>query len=64
MQLTSGQVQQVGDPAFANKVKEVSGAGLERCYQCHTCSLDKGFVYVCDLFMIPFFIYDENLISD
>jgi len=48
MQLISEQAQQVVDPAFANKVKEVSGAGIERCYQCHTCSLSCPVAFAMD----------------
>lgn len=39
MQLTCEQFQEIGDPAFSNRVKEISEAGLERCYQCLTCTL-------------------------
>lgn len=39
MQFTSEQFQAIGDPAFAAKVKDISGTPLDRCYQCFTCSL-------------------------
>lgn len=39
MQLTCEQFQETGDPTFSSRVKEVSEAGLERCYQCLTCTL-------------------------
>ena len=39
MQLICEQFQEIGDPAFLNRVKKISEAGLERCYQCLTCTL-------------------------
>ncbi len=39
MQLTSEQFQEIGDPTFSERVQQVSEAGLERCYQCLTCTL-------------------------
>lgn len=48
MRFISEQAQKICDPTFANKVKEVSGAGLERCYQCHTCSLSCPVAFAMD----------------
>jgi len=48
MQFTSEQDQKICDLAFANKVKEISRAGLERCYQCHTCSLSCPVAFAMD----------------
>lgn len=39
MQFTSEHAQEIGNPAFAKRVKEISGTTLDRCYQCSTCSL-------------------------
>jgi len=39
VQFTSEQAQEIGNPAFAKRVKEISGTTLDRCYQCLTCSL-------------------------
>ncbi|MDY6917085.1 MAG: 4Fe-4S dicluster domain-containing protein [Chloroflexota bacterium] len=39
MQLVADQVQETSDPSFTRTVKEQSHAGIERCYQCLTCTL-------------------------
>lgn len=39
MQLVVDQTQETSDPSFTARVKELSHAGLERCYQCLTCTL-------------------------
>jgi len=49
MQLVSERVQGTGDPAFSRKVREVSHAGLERCYECQTCTLSCPVAYAMDL---------------
>ena len=48
MQFTSDQSQKICDPTFANRVKEISRAGLERCYQCHTCTLSCPVAFAMD----------------
>lgn len=49
MQLTGEQIQGRGDPRFTAKVKEVSQAGLERCYQCQTCTLSCPVAFAMDV---------------
>ena len=48
MQPTTKQAYKIGDLAFAHKVREISKAGLERCYQCHTCTLSCPVAYAMD----------------
>jgi heterodisulfide reductase subunit C len=48
MQFTIEQSQKTCDPTFANRVKEISRAGLERCYQCHTCTLSCPVAFAMD----------------
>lgn len=50
MQFISQIGQEMGDPAFARKVKEISGSGLDRCYQCLTCSLSCPVAFAMDYF--------------
>ena len=49
MQLASEQIQGIGDRDFTEKVKELSQAGLERCYQCQTCTLSCPVAFAMDL---------------
>ena len=48
MQLVSEAVEGTGDLAFSHKVREVSQAGLQRCYQCQTCTLSCPVAYAMD----------------
>ena len=40
----------MGDPAFSKRVRDISEAGLERCYQCLTCSLSCPVAFAMDYF--------------
>jgi len=48
MQLVCDQFQETGNPAFSKMVKEISEAGLERCYQCLTCTLSCPVAFAMD----------------
>jgi heterodisulfide reductase subunit C len=48
VQFVSETCQETCDPSFAQEVKERSGADLDRCYQCLTCSLSCPVEYAMD----------------
>jgi heterodisulfide reductase subunit C len=41
---------EVCDQAFAKKVKEISNANLDRCYQCYTCTAGCPVAYAMDYY--------------
>ena len=41
---------EVCDQAFAKKVKEISNANLDRCYQCYTCTAGCPIAYAMDYY--------------
>ena len=41
---------EVCDPAFADKVKKISNADLDRCYQCYTCTAGCPVAYAMDYY--------------
>jgi heterodisulfide reductase subunit C len=48
MQIISDVGEEVCDPTFARRIREVSGENLERCYQCLTCSSGCPVAYTMD----------------
>ena len=48
MQLVDLQAAQTCDPQFAQRVEEMSGAHLGRCYQCLTCTLGCPVAFAMD----------------